>query len=149
MVTLGIDPGTTKSAYAILDGDEIVGHGIEDNYELLSWFRGNLFKPEPDLIGCEMIASMGMIVGKEVFETCRWIGRFQEAAKLRRFELIYRKDIKMHLCKTMRSKDTHVRQALLARYGEQGTKKDKGATYGIKSHEWSALAVATFASDRL
>lgn len=148
MVILGIDPGTSISAYVVLDNGTIASHGIEDNTELAAWLRGNLIKPSPDIISCEMLAGMGMIAGREMFQTCMWVGVFKEACRLRNFNLVYRKDIKMHLCRTMRSKDKDVRKALIARWGEQGTKKAKGATYGIHSHEWAALAVATYALDQ-
>jgi hypothetical protein len=42
-----------------------------------------------------------------------------------------------------------VRQALIDRLGLQGTKKAPGPTYGIKSHEWAALAVAVYGWDQL
>jgi len=73
-----------------------------------------------------MIASYGMAVGKEVFETCVWIGRFIEIARLRNIEVeyIYRKEEKMNLCNSMKAKDSNIRQALIDRFGEVGTKKN-------------------------
>ena len=69
-----------------------------------------------------MIASYGMPVGKEVFDTCVWIGRFIEAFDLE-YEYVYRKDEKMNLCHSMKAKDSNIRQALIDRFGEVGTKK--------------------------
>ena len=72
-----------------------------------------------------MVASYGMPVGKEVFETCVWIGRFKELAIMnnKEVEYIYRKDEKMNICYSMRAKDSNIRQALIDRFGEVGTKK--------------------------
>lgn len=69
-----------------------------------------------------MIASYGMPVGKEVFDTCVWIGKFAEASKLKE-EYIYRKDEKMNICHSMKAKDSNIRQALIDRFGVVGTKK--------------------------
>jgi hypothetical protein len=93
-----------------------------------------------------MIASYGMAVGASTFETCVWIGRFIEVARVD-VELIFRKDIKLFLCGTMRAKDANIRQALIDKIGPQGTKKTPGPTYGIKSHSWAALAVAVYAAN--
>jgi hypothetical protein len=93
-----------------------------------------------------MIASYGMAVGKEVFETCVWIGRFVEVARVEP-RLVYRRDAKLHLCHSPRAKDANVRQALIDRLGPQGTKKNPGPTYGMRSHLWAALAVAVYAGD--
>lgn len=73
-----------------------------------------------------MIASYGMAVGKDVFETCIWIGRFTELARLQNIEVeyIYRKDEKINLCNSMKAKDSNIRQALIDRFGEVGTKKN-------------------------
>jgi hypothetical protein len=79
------------------------------------------------------------------FETCVWIGRFTEVARVEP-TLCYRKDIKLFLCGTMRAKDANIRQALLDLIGPQGTKAQPGPTYGIKSHSWAALAVAVYAA---
>jgi hypothetical protein len=92
-----------------------------------------------------MIASYGMAVGREVFETCVWIGRFIQARQPMQHELIYRRDVKIHLCGSPRAKDANIRQSLLDKFGEVGTKKNPGPLFGVKSHVWSALAVAVTA----
>jgi len=95
-----------------------------------------------------MVASYGMPVGREVFETVRWIGRFQQAwHKPEEVRLIYRRDVKLHLCGSMRAKDPHVWQALIDKLGPVGTKASPGPLYGVKSHARSALAVAVTAAE--
>lgn len=139
---LAIDPGPEQSAYVKYE-DGPVTSGIVPNYELLASMRKC-----PDYIdlAIEGIACYGMPVGKETFDTCIWIGRFIEANG-GVHNLVYRGDVKMHLCRSMRAKDPMIRQALIDRFGPGkdraiGTKKNPGPLYGIKSHCWSALAVA-------
>jgi hypothetical protein len=141
---LAIDSGTTQSAFVQYDERKslIVDHGILPNPEM----RQILIGREYDLVALEMIASYGMPVGASTFETCVWIGRFIEVARTES-RLVYRKDIKMYLCGSMRAKDGNVRQALIDLIGEQGTKKNKGPTYGISSHSWAALAVAVYTAN--
>ena len=138
---LSLDPGTTHTAFIQLDHEKIVDHGHLPNAEI----RQVLIGREYDRVACEMIASYGMAVGASTFETCVWIGRFIEVARVD-VELIFRKDIKLFLCGTMRAKDANIRQALLDKIGPQGTKAQPGPTYGIKSHSWAALAVAVYAA---
>ncbi len=144
MRILAIDPGNIESAYLFYDNG-IKEFGKIDNENLLQALT--LAHQLADHLAIEMIASYGMPVGASVFETCVWIGRFIE-----RFNgdhtKVYRKDVKMHLCGSMKAKDGNIRQALLDRYGAQGTKKNQGATYGISKDVWSALAVATYFNDK-
>lgn len=144
MKILAIDPGSEQSAYCIFwsDSQTIGRFGKVDNAALLS----RLPKTKADVLVVEMIASYGMPVGREVFETCVWIGRFLQAWP-RESRRIFRADIKMHLCKTMKAKDGNIRAALIDRFGPQGTKKAPGATYGISKDSWAALAVAVAWSD--
>ena len=96
----------------------------------------------------EMIASYGMAVGQSIFDTCVWIGRFIEVSYT--YDLIYRKDVKMCLCGSMRAKDANIRQALIDKFGKPGTIKAPNLIYGetnrvedkMKADLWSALAVA-------
>jgi hypothetical protein len=144
MIVFAIDPGTTQSGWALLEGAHVIDSGVSENADLLRWVQAG---QGADVLALEMVASYGMAVGRDVFETVRWIGRFQQAWRdPEAVRLVYRKDVKMHLCGTMKAKDPNVRQALLDQLGPPGTKKAPGNTYGVKSHAWSALAVAVTAS---
>lgn len=145
-----IDPGPTQSALVTFRGWEIVNKEILENLQLRDYLAA-LNHPGV-LLAIEMVQSFGMPVGASVFETVFWIGRFVEAWS-GKHRLIYRKDIKLHLCGSSRAKDGNVRQALLDLYKpagggktpQIGTKAKPGPLYGMKSHLWSALAVAVTA----
>jgi hypothetical protein len=146
---LAVDPGTTQSGYVVFDGTRVLDSGVLPNEEMLSLVRGEAVSH----FAVEMIASYGMAVGKDVFETCVWVGRFVEAWQTRPGRgpalRVFRQAVKLHLCHSPRAKDTNVRQALIDRLGAPGTKAQPGPTYGVKSHAWAALAVAVTAWDTL
>ena len=81
---------------------------------------------EYEMLVIEMVASYGMPVGETVFETCVWIGKFMQIAEDRKKKVnkVYRKDEKMNICNSMKAKDSNIRQALIDRFGEVGTKKN-------------------------
>jgi hypothetical protein len=143
-IVLGIDPGTTESAWVLWDGSRVLKAGIDSN-EVLR-FRLNARQHPHTHAAVEMVACYGMPVGREVFETCVWIGRFSEYIDA---EFIFRRDVKLHLCNSAKAKDANIRQALLDRLGHVGTKNNPGPLYGIKSHLWAALAVAVYWFDQL
>lgn len=140
---LAIDPGNIESAYCLIDKETYkpIEFGKIDNDRLID--KINSFENVDKLV-IEMVASYGMPVGKEVFETCVWIGRFVEEFinyVKPSYQYIYRKDVKMNLCNSMRAKDSNIRQALIDRFGVVGTKKNKGWFYGFKADIWSSYAV--------
>jgi len=139
---LSIDPGNSESAYVILNDDMTpADFGKIPNDEMLNII--NNLAGQIKQVAIEMIASYGMAVGKEVFETCVWIGRFYESAirNNAKVSYIYRKDVKINLCGSMKAKDSNIRQALIDRFGVVGTKNNKGYFYGFKADIWSAYAV--------
>lgn len=141
-----IDPGPEQSGWCLYEPTRgiVYGHGVKPNDLLVTEVR----QSSAEDLAVEMIASYGMPVGKEVFDTCVWAGRFVQAWKApHKAQLVYRKDIKLHLCGSARAKDGNVRQALIDLLGAPGLKKSPGPTYGVKSHAWSALAVAVYATE--
>ena len=135
---IAIDPGNTESAYCMMKQDlKPFEFGKVDNESLLTMLEVATYEYTTVI---EMIASYGMPVGKEVFDTCVWIGRFDHAS-YHPASFVYRKDVKMHICGTMKAKDSNIRQALIDRFGDVGTKSNKGWFYGFKSDVWSAYAV--------
>lgn len=149
MKILAIDPGTEDSGWCEYESGRVIRSGIESNDDVL------LLIEQTDARACaiEMVASYGMAVGKEVFRTVWWSGRFAQhwdwvGASGPAIE-IYRQDVKLHLCKSPRAKDANIRQALIDMLGPQGTKAAPGPTYGVKSHAWAALGVAVTAAYRV
>jgi len=149
-----IDPGDKQSAYLVYDpaARKPLDFGIVLNEKLLDIINSS----GADELAIEMVASYGMPVGKSVFETCVWIGRFVECwvqARDKPFTYVYRTDVKMHLCKQTKARDSNIRQAIMDRYGSTrkealGVKKNPGPLYGISKDVWSALAIAITHAER-
>lgn len=144
MRVLGLDPGPEKSAMVLWDGS-LYSHLYAGNEEILAALKAEArmapVRPAPQLV-IEKIASFGMPVGAEVFETVFWSGRFAEAYGIHSVDRVTRGEVKMHLCHSMRAKDGNVRQALIDRFGAVGSKNKRGPLYGMAGDLWSALAVA-------
>lgn len=147
---LAIDPGTHQSGWALYENSVVLDSGVFPNEKMLAFIKDRPAHT-PMLMAVEMIASYGMAVGKEVFETCVWIGRYKQAwHSPDEVLLVYRKDVKMHLCGTSKAKDANIRQAIIDMYPgsgggkcpQIGTKGQPGPLYGVTSHAWPALAVA-------
>ena len=165
MRLLCIDPGPVKSGWVFL------ANGIPDDF---GWHDNETMQQsirmwEYDQLLIEDVSHMGMAVGRDVFETVRWSGRFDPNCTAK---FIDRKKIKLALCGNPRAKDPHIRQAIIDRYGGDsvaiGAKKcpackgkgwrgrgrpectecagsgweaPPGVLHGISGHSWSALAV--------
>lgn len=155
MKLLAIDPGTEQSAYVVYDTDtgNILHHEKAENGPILRCL--STFPAHACAI--EMIASYGMPVGAEVFETCVWIGRFIQQWKNghpKHAKRVTRLQAKSHLCHSGRATDSNVRQALIDRYGPGkekaiGRKASPGPLYGISGDCWAALAVAVTAAEEV
>lgn len=155
MLVLALDPGTTESGFVLFDGTHVVQSGVLANADLLPWLRDPSWRAR---LAIEMVASYGMPVGREVFETCVWIGRFQQAwYEPDQVLKVYRRDVKIHLCGKANAKDPNIRQALLDLFPRTGggatpqigTKGRPGPLYGVSTHAWAALGVAIVATHQL
>lgn len=135
MNVFAVDPGKI-SAWVLMSPTEIHVKGRCSQVEILDLAReiarGNLsFRG----VGIEHIVienighyGTGMPAGRDVFDTCRLIGRMEEIFE-RKMEssapslnqalthLIKRQSIKTHLCGRSTAKDSNVRQAVIDRFG--------------------------------
>lgn len=148
---LAIDPGTNESGVVEYDPKGSIRWGcVKDNDDLLVMLR-LMWQPDYTIV-IEMVAPMGMTLGRSTRDTILLIGRIQEICDNRGIPChpLTRAEVKMHLCGSMRAKDTNVRAAVAGRFEAigggsdpyKGTKAKPGPLYGIKSHCWSALALA-------
>lgn len=148
MIIFAIDPGNTQSGYAIIDMPDfrLYEFGKLENEKLLEILEKYQWVM-PDVFAIEMVACYGMPVGKDVFETCVWIGRFIQAINKQNIKFVYRKEEKIHLCGSMKAKDSNIKQALVNRYAKhdfksgKGTKKNPDTFYGVSKDVWQAVAV--------
>lgn len=160
---MGIDPGTRVSSYVVYDpvAGTITKFGCDvPNPEVLEAIDD---MGQTVVVVVEMFNHMGdnFPVGKDVFTTVMWIGRFIQLhvatlelphdADHEQF-LVYRLALKMNICGKSTVRDSNVRQAIIDRFGGDeiaiGKKKTPGPLYGLKSHGWQAMAVALTYFDR-
>ena len=143
---LAIDPGPVNTAYALVRRKDrhLYAFGICNNQELLQRLEQLL----PADVAIEMIASYGMAVGAEVFETCVWIGRIMqhlESCGADDISRILRREVKIAMCGSMQAKDANVRQAIIDSYqanqSNDVTKKG-GSLYKVSKDVWAAIGVA-------
>ncbi|MFH5209248.1 hypothetical protein ACHIPZ_13740 [Antrihabitans sp. NCIMB 15449] len=157
---LAIDPGNTESGWVLIDPTDCqpIEFGKTENSKLRQLILCDSPLVDADLVVIEMVASYGMAVGKDVFGTCVWIGKFAEAVRGNWYpfiepKLVYRRDIKLHHCHNPRAKDANITQALVDRFapGEpnrgKGTKAAPGWFYGFKADIWQAYALAVYIAD--
>jgi hypothetical protein len=159
---LAIDPGNTHSAYCLLNEKyEPVEFAKLENDELLKrileWqWPIDKYARDPHGAAIEMIASYGMAVGREVFETCVWIGRFEQALRMKKthVEKVYRQEEKLNLCHSPKANDSNIRAALIDRFAKKDLKNGKGTKaepdwfYGFHADVWAAYAVGVTALDK-
>lgn len=155
MSVLAIDPGPVESAYSLIGAEcAPLEHGKIPNYYLLDALPR--LADQADHAAIEMVASYGMSVGADVFETCVWIGRFQETLIVKGHvspERIKRLAVKLHHCHDSKAKDSNIIQALVDRFafGEpnrgKGTKKNPGWFFGFAADVWQAYALAVYVAD--
>jgi hypothetical protein len=147
---LAVDPGYRQSAFILYDGQRVLLHGIEENQQFLAALK--TFKDDATLVLEEMqLFTSNYGVGREIFDSVFWSGRFAEAWQPRSWSRILRSKVRGHLGAS-KGGDAAVRAALIDRFGpykEQaiGKKSQPGPLFGIKADEWSALAIAVTWSD--
>ena len=148
MRILAIDPGNADTAFCLMDeAYAIQGKGKIGNEQMLSYIECNAEKI--DHIVTEMIASYGMPVGAEVFETCVMIGKIERTAEKAgiAYSRVFRSEEKLCICNNSRARDSNIRAGLIERFARHdkkrgtGTKKNPDHFYGVSKDMWAAYAV--------
>lgn len=150
-----IDPGTTQSGWVLYDGEKVVDAGVAPNHDVLRWVQAG---QGADVLAIEMMKARGMPTSNDELRTLVWLGRFQQAwREPDAVHLVYRQDVKLNICGSMKAKDTNIRAALIdlfpatggGKVPQIGTSKQPGPLYGVSSHAWPALGVAVTAAHQL
>lgn len=160
MTVVGIDPGSSRSAYVVTDGKHIIAMKLDDNYRVIEDLRGmgsqklpcaietlrtwaSPFKPKNGAPSRTPV---------ELFEATWWAGRFTEAYGASYVQQLTRSKVRSHILgrgftKQQSSTDTLIRAAMIERFGgsdeaAKGSKASPGPLYGFSNDLYAALAVA-------
>lgn len=140
---LAIDPGTTRSAWVLLDGDTVDAHAKDPNEDVVRSIR--LLRGQVAAVVIETIEPWGGFTGPPALETMRWVGRFEEAAWPTPVTIVKR-SVVLHALgvgKLPRGQaQAAVRALLIERWGGGNPAKRGHPLHGITDDRWSALAVA-------
>lgn len=161
---LGIDPGTTETAYCLCEvNDTLCSCSLKvqqfakvDNQEMVeileSIITHSLVSAEVEEIHIviEHLENYGMAIGRTTFETAYFIGRLTEICN--RYDLktnrIYRHEEKNYICHSVKANDATIKRALIDRFAKnpekncgKGSKKEPDYFYGFKADCWSAFAI--------
>lgn len=175
MKIMAIDPGTTESAYVILDNQyQILSADKVGNDVILSIIAD---APGLDAVIIEDIeprysstdrSAAGAVMGQSTIETIKAFGRFSWQASLRGLMVgsIFRRDERSCLIPTKRNglpplpetapkhADGQIRSSLIRRFARhdkergRGTKANPDTFYGFRGDMWQAMAVGVTWLDR-
>lgn len=168
MKIMAIDPGTTESAYVILDDQyQIFSADKVENDVILSIIADApgldaviIEDIEPRYSGTDKSAA-GAVMGQSTIETIKAFGRFSWQASLRGLIVgsIFRRDERSCLIPTKRNglpplpetapkhADGQIRASLIRRFARhdqergRGTKANPDTFYGFHGDMWQAMAV--------
>jgi len=155
---LAIDPGTTASGVVLMNATTYLPLYAEklDNKKFLDTVA-DILPGWPHDENVEAVIEMvghygtGMPVGREIFDTCIWIGRFWQKLEALgiHVETMIRKAVVATICGSARANDAHVHTALCDRFAfgqpnfGKGTKSHPGWFYGFRADIWQAYALGT------
>ena len=165
---MAIDPGTTMSAYVVMNEDYVpLMYGKKPNAEVLDMVKTALI--DELVIECMEARHIEQgVIGDETYETCIWIGRFIQAAYQRIIAVhrVYRREERSCLIPSKRNKlpalpewagksaDAQIRAALIQRFAVfdkkngKGTRENPDVFYGFAADVWQAYAVGVVHIDR-
>ena len=153
---LAIDPGDRETAFVVMDENYLIYDKDKVENQLVLDYMCQ-YRDDIGHVVTEMIASYGMAVGANVFETCVMIGAIERTADLLGIprSRVYRAEEKVYICHDSRAKDSNIRRSLIDRFASHdkargtGTKNNPDHFYGFRKDIWAAYAVGVVHLDKM
>lgn len=141
---LCIDPGNEKSGWAtVAPGPALIDCGKDANADV----RERVCEGAFEALILEGIQSYGKPVGRSIFGTAQWLGRYWECAAARELPVVcvFRPEVFRAVTGCMRGGDRILRHVLSLRFGKETARK----LGGKGSDTWSAFALGVYYWDRI
>lgn len=122
MTILALDPGPALTGYVVWDGERVRDTGTVPNDVMLAYVQEERRKYE--LLAIEKVQLYtGASAGESVFGTCRWSGRYEQAAGEPVVYVTF-PEVRLHLTGASKGNEAAVRLALLDRFGHGAVKRN-------------------------
>jgi hypothetical protein len=133
----------------VREGAEPLIEGADQNTDALIEHIGLMVEPF-QIIAVEDFVPMGQRLDQNSINTIKAIGTIEYVMRNRiRKVFVPRRFVKLYWTGLGNTKDGDIWAAMKSRFGEPGTKLNRGVLYGITSHQRSALALAVMVADYL
>ena len=151
MLVLGIDPGNTKSGWALWQpGYKVHASARDDGGAMWNNALLKACRTSPSLNDIDLVVIERMVIYQAsqdtIHDTIVFYGRLIEIFAQRKatVKLVKRSDVRSHfrISGGKGSVDSKVIKAVKQGIGESGTKQNPGPTFGVTGHSWQALAAA-------
>ncbi len=146
-VLLAIDPGSTRSGWALLEGEVIHGAGDGPNDQAIELISPLSLGIGDAQVLVETQESWGGYTHPDALATMRWVGRFEQAAVDAAYPvtLLRRRDVmrQLNLGRIVAGKaDAAVRAFLIDRWGGGNPARKDHPLHAVTGDAWAALALA-------
>jgi hypothetical protein len=148
-LVFAIDGGSTHSGYAIVSEIGILHReqGVDTFGKVENSVLSDIIRTWASrcTFPIEFPYPKHSTVPYEVFLMTAWVGRWQHIIEEcgATHHKIFRHREKSVMCKSGVAKDSQIRAAVIAMYGDKGTHEAPGPTFGVTGDVWQAIAIAT------
>ena len=121
-IIIGIDPGPTRSAIAVVERGWLVAAAWRENNHALGYLEGLIMHSDVATAIIEQCKSYGHIVGDPLLQAVRWAGRFEQcildvtSGCRRSVQWAPFSTVASHHTHHARNKTANVRAAIIAQY---------------------------------
>ena len=157
VLVLGIDPGSSKSGWALWEpGRKVHASAKDDGGAMYNDRLLHACRTSAGLANIDLVVIERMVIYQRsmdtIHDTIVYYGRLIEVLNQRgaEFVLVKRSEVCSHLsiATGKGSRDSKVIETVKHIVGSPGTKSAPGPTYGVTGHSWQALGAAIAGYDK-